>query len=123
MMLPYKLLFNIGSKAVGGFMQRRRDISAQKHTVALEEVRNGAVRAKRAGSLFLDLLLGAFILAPLGILAYASYFGDLAMYDRTKLFFDRLEDIPQLYLYLVFIVVGGNYGISVTNLLQGKKFK
>ena len=123
MMLPYKLLFNIGSKAVGSFMQRRRDISAQKHTVALEEVRNGAIRAKRAGSLFLDLLLGAFILAPLGILAYASYFGDLAMYDRTKLFFDRLEDIPQLYLYLVFIVVGGNYGISVTNLLQGKKFK
>ena len=122
-MIPYKLLFNIGSKAVGGFMQRRKDISAQKHTVALEEVRNGAIRAKRAGSLFLDLLLGAFILAPLGILAYASYFGDLAMYDRTKLFFDRLEDIPQLYLYLVFIVVGGNYGISVTNLLQGKKFK
>ena len=122
-MIPYKLLFNIGSKAVGGFMQRRRDISEQKHRVALEEVRNGAARAKRAGSLFLDLLLGAFILAPLGILAYASYFGDLAMYDRTKLFFDRLEDIPQLYLYLVFIVVGGNYGISVTNLLQGKKFK
>ena len=122
-MLPYKLLFNLGSKAVGGFMQRRRDISAQKHTVALEEVRNGAIRAKRAGSLFLDLLLGAFILAPLGILGYASYFGDLAMYDRTKLFFDRLEDIPNLYLYLVFIVVGGNYGISVTNLLQGKKFK
>ena len=122
-MIPYKLLFNIGSKAVGGFMQRRKDISAQKHTVALEEVRNGAIRAKRAGSLFLDLLLGAFILAPLGILAYASYFGDIAMYDRTKLFFDRSEDIPQLYLYLVFIVVGGNYGISVTNLLQGKKFK
>ena len=28
-MLPYKLLFNLGSKGVGGFMQRRRDISAQ----------------------------------------------------------------------------------------------
>ena len=122
-MIPYNILFKIGSKAVGGFMQRRRDISDQKHKIALEEVRNGAIRAKRAGSLFLDLLLGAFILAPLGILAYASYFGDLAMYDRTKLFFDRLEDIPQLYLYLVFIVVGGNYGISVTNLLSGKKFK
>ena len=122
-MIPYKLLFNIGSKAVGGFMQRRRDISAQKHTVALEDVRNGAIRAKRAGSLFLDLLLGGFILGPVGILAYASYFGDIGMYDRTKLFFDRLEDIPNLYLYLVFIVVGGNYGISVTNLLQGKKFK
>ena len=122
-MIPYKFLLNIGSKAVGGFMQRRRDISAQKHAVALEEVRNGAIRAKRAGSLILDLLLGAFILAPLGILAYASYFGDIGMYDRTKLFFDRLEVIPQLYLYLVFIVVGGNYGISVTNLLQGKKFK
>ena len=122
-MIGLNLLLNLGSKAVGGFMQRRRDISAQKHAVALEEVRNGAIRAKRAGSLILDLLLGAFILAPLGILAYASYFGDLDMYARTKLFFDRLEDIPNLYLYLVFIVVGGNYGISVTNLLQGKKFK
>jgi len=28
-----------------------------------------------------------------------------------------------VYLYLIFIVVGGNYGISVTNLLSGKKFK
>ena len=122
-MIGLNLLLNLGSKAVGGFMQRRRDMSAQRHKVALEEVRNGAIRAKRAGSLILDLLLGAFILAPLGILAYDSYFGDIGMYERTKLFFDRLEDIPQLYLYLVFIVVGGNYGISVTNLLQGKKFK
>ena len=122
-MIPYKFLLNIGSKAVGGFMQRRRELKEKRHTVALEEVRTGAIRAKRAGSLWLDLILGAFILAPLGILAYASYFGDLDMYARTKLFFDRLEDIPNLYLYLVFIVVGGNYGISVTNLLQGKKFK
>ena len=122
-MIPLNLLMNVGGKLVGGFFQRRKEIKAQKHAVALEEVRTGAIRAKRAGSLILDLVLGVFILAPLGILAYASYFGDLAMYDRTKLFFDRLEDIPNLYLYLVFIVVGGNYGISVTNLLAGKKFK
>ena len=38
-----------------------------------------------------------------------------------KLFFDRLEDIPNIYLYLVFIVVGGNYGISVTNLIKNTK--
>jgi len=37
------------------------------------------------------------------------------------LFFDRLEDIPNIYLYLVFIVVGGNYGISVTNLIKNTK--
>ena len=122
-MIPYKLLFNIGSKAVGGFMQRRKDISAQKHTVALEEVRNGAIRAKRAGSLFLDLLLGAFILAPLGILAYGTFWGDPAMLAKTKDYFELLKQIPEVYLYLIFIVVGGNYGISVTNLLSGKKFK
>ena len=28
-MLPYRLLFNIGSKAVGTFMQRRKEKSAQ----------------------------------------------------------------------------------------------
>ena len=122
-MIPYNILFKLGSKAVGTFMTRRKEKSDRAHAIAMQEMATGNERAKRNGSLFLDLILGAFILAPLGILAYASYFGDLSMYDRTKLFFDRLEDIPQLYLYLVFIVVGGNYGISVTNLLQGKKFK
>ena len=34
-------------------------------------------RAKRNGSLFLDLILGAFILAPLGILAYATTSGEI----------------------------------------------
>ena len=123
MMLPYKLLFNIGSKAVGGFLQRRRDISDQKHRIALEECRTGNERAKRNGSLFLDLILGAFILAPLGILAYGTFWGDPAMLAKTKDYFDLLKEIPEVYLYLIFIVVGGNYGISVTNLLSGKKFK
>ena len=122
-MIPYKLLFNIGSKAVGGFMQRRRDISDQKHKIALEECRTGNERAKRNGSLFLDLILGAFILAPLGILAYGTFWGDPAMLAKTKDHFDLLKEIPEVYLYLIFIVVGGNYGISVTNLLSGKKFK
>ena len=120
-MLPYNILFKLGSKAVGTFMTRRKQKSDRAHAIALQEMATGNERAKRNGSLFLDLLLGAFILAPLGILAYASYFGDIAMYDRTKLFFDRLEDIPQLYLYLVFIVVGGNYGISVTSLIKNTK--
>ena len=35
----------------------------------------------------------------------------------------QLKNIPETYLWLIFIVVGGNYGISVTNLLTGKKFK
>ena len=120
-MLPYNILFKLGSKAVGTFMERRRQKSARAHAIALQEMATGNERAKRNGSLFLDLILGAFILTPLAILAYASYFGDVDMYTRTKLFFDRLEDIPNIYLYLVFIVVGGNYGISVTSLLKNKK--
>ena len=120
-MLPYKLLFNIGSKAVGSFMGRRREKADRAHQVKLQEMATGNERAKRNGSLFLDLMLGAFILTPLAILAYASYFGDLEMYARTKLFFDRLERIPNIYLYLVFIVVGGNYGISVTSLIKNTK--
>ena len=122
-MIPYNILFKIGSKAVGGFMQRRRDISDQKHKIALEECRTGNERAKRNGSLYLDLILGAFILAPLGILAYGTFWGDPAMLAKTKDYFDLLKEIPEVYLYLIFIVVGGNYGISVTNLLSGKKFK
>ena len=37
----------------------------------MREMATGNERAKRNGSLILDLVLGAFILAPLGILAYA----------------------------------------------------
>ena len=122
-MLPYKLLFNIGSKAVGGFMKNRSEKKAMKHQVAMKEIETGAIRAKRNGSLILDLVLGAFILAPLGILAYGSYYGDAEILNRTDFYFARLKEIPEVYLYLVLIVVGGNYGISVANLLTGKKFK
>ena len=30
-MIPYRLLFNIGSKAAGTFMQRRKEKSDRKH--------------------------------------------------------------------------------------------
>ena len=122
-MLPYNLLFKIGSKAVGSFMTKRAEKSERKHQIALQEMQTGNERAKRNGSLFLDLLLGSFILAPLGILAYGTFWGDPAMLAKTKDYFELLKQIPEVYLYLIFIVVGGNYGISVTNLLSGKKFK
>ena len=122
-MLPYKLLFNIGSKAVGTYMERRKEKSSRKHAIALQEMATGNERAKRNGSLFLDLVLGSFILAPLGILGYATFWGDQAMLTKVDFYFEQLKRIPETYLWLIFIVVGGNYGISVTNLLTGKKFK
>jgi hypothetical protein len=122
-MIPYKLLFNIGSKAVGTYMQRRKEKSERKHAIALQEMATGNERAKRNGSLFLDLILGSFILAPLGILGYATFWGDQDMLAKVEFYFEQLKNIPETYLWLIFIVVGGNYGISVTNLLTGKKFK
>ncbi len=122
-MLPYKLLFNIGSKAVGTYMERRKEKSNRKHAIALQEMATGNERAKRNGSLFLDLVLGSFILAPLGILGYATFWGDQDMLTKVDFYFEQLKRIPETYLWLIFIVVGGNYGISVTNLLTGKKFK
>ncbi len=122
-MIPYRLLFNVGSKAFGTFMQRRQDKANKRHQIALQEMATGNERAKRNGSLFLDLVLGAFILAPLGILGYAIFFGDQTMLDKVEFYFEQLKKIPEAYLWLIFIVVGGNYGISVTNLLTKKKFK
>ena len=122
-MIPYKLLFNIGSKAVGTYMNRRKEKSERKHAIALQEMATGNERAKRNGSLFLDLILGSFILAPLGILGYATFWGDQDMLAKVEFYFEQLKNIPETYLWLIFIVVGGNYGISVTNLLTGKKVK
>lgn len=122
-MIPYKLLLNIGSKAVGTYMNRRKEKSERKHAIALQEMATGNERAKRNGSLFLDLVLGSFILAPLAILGYATFWGDQDMLAKVEFYFEQLKNIPETYLWLIFIVVGGNYGISVTNLLTGKKFK
>ena len=122
-MIPYRLLFNVGSKAFGTFMQRRQDKANKQHQIALQEMATGNERAKRNGSLILDLVLGVFILAPLGILGYSVFFGDQAMLDKVEFYFEQLKKIPEAYLWLIFIVVGGNYGISVTNLLTKKKFK
>jgi hypothetical protein len=47
----------------------------------------------------------------------------MQMLDKVEFYFKQLQNIPEVYLYLIFIVVGGNYGISVTNLLSNKKFK
>ena len=122
-MIPYRLLLNLGSKAVGTYMNRRKEKSERKHAIALQEMATGNERAKRNGSLFLDLILGSFILAPLGILGYATFWGDQDMLAKVEFYFEQLKNIPETYLWLIFIVVGGNYGISVTNLLTGKKFK
>ena len=103
-------------------MERRKEKSERKHAIALQEMETGNERAKRNGSLILDLVLGMFILAPLGILAYATFFGNIDMLAKVEFYFEQLKNIPEVYLYLIFIVVGGNYGISVTNLLSGKKF-
>ena len=122
-MIPYNILFKLGSKAVGTFMNRRAEKSDRKHQIALQEMATGNERVKRNGSLILDLVLGAFILAPLGILAYATFYGDMQMLEKVEFYFKQLQNIPEGYLYLIFIVVGGNYGISVTILLSNKKFK
>ena len=42
------------------------------------------------------------------------------MLKKVEFYFEQLKNIPEVYLYLIFIVVGGNYGISVTNLLSNK---
>ena len=49
-MIPYRLLFNIGSKAVGTFMQRRQEKSQRKHDIAMREMATGNERAKRNGN-------------------------------------------------------------------------
>ena len=86
-MLPYNLLFKIGSKAVGSFMTKRAEKSERKHQIALQEMQTGNERAKRNGSLILDLVLGAFILAPLGILAYATFYGDMDYVKKSRVLF------------------------------------
>ena len=54
-MIPYRLLFNIGSKAAGTFMQRRKEKSDRKHAIALAEMETEEFMVE--GLLFLQTLL------------------------------------------------------------------
>ena len=46
-MIPYNILFKLGSKAVGTFMERRKQKSDKAHAIALQEMVTGNERAKR----------------------------------------------------------------------------
>ena len=61
-MLPYKLLFNIGSKAVGTFMERRAQKSQRKHDIAMREMTGNETKEMTR---VLDLVLGAFYIQHL----------------------------------------------------------
>ena len=37
-MIPYNILFKLGSKAVGSFMTRRKEKSDRAHAIALQEM-------------------------------------------------------------------------------------
>ena len=50
-MIPYNILFKLGSRAVGTYMNRRSEKSERKHQIALQEMQTGNERAKRNGSL------------------------------------------------------------------------
>jgi len=49
-MIPYNILFKLGSKAVGTFMNRRKEKSDRAHAIDMIEMATGKERAKRNGS-------------------------------------------------------------------------
>ena len=40
-MIPYNILFKLGSKAVGTFMNRRKEKSDRAHAIAMQEMATG----------------------------------------------------------------------------------
>ena len=105
--------------------KKLESLAEMKH---MERMANGQIEYKKAVMAnnqqgWKDEFVLVIVSLPLLVLGYAVFFGDQTMLDKVEFYFEQLKKIPEAYLWLIFIVVGGNYGISVTNLLTKKKFK
>ena len=84
-------------------MERRKEKSQRKHDIAMREMATGNERAKEW------LINTRFSIRCVYIstfrYAYAAFYGDMVTLQKVEFYFDKLKEIPEVYLYLIFIVV------------------
>lgn len=120
-MLPWNLIIGGLSSGFKVWSNRRREMSQMKHEISKQELMNGSIRAKRKWSLILDLFIGVIVLAPFTLILVTPFFPDnLLLVNATDYINNGIKNLPAEYWYLVYGVVFGNFGISLSNVLGNK---
>ena len=119
--MPWSLLLNVGSKMYGNWSKRSAEKSALKHEIAKEEMKGGHIRAKRKWSLIADIFIATLVLAPYGIILIAPFVEYPILTNASDYINNGINQIPNQLWILMYMVVGGNFGVSVSNIIQNKK--
>ena len=81
-MLPYRLLFNIGSKAVGALCKEERK-SQRKHDIAMKMATNERAKEWLINTRF---SIRCVYISTFKCLAYATFYGDMAMLQKVGIY-------------------------------------
>lgn len=119
--MPWSLLLNLGSKAYGEWSKRKAEKKVLEHNVALKEIETGNTRAKRNWSLIADLFIASLILAPYAIILIAPFTNNAILVNASDYINNGINEIPNQLWILMYMVVGGNFGVSVSNIIAHKK--
>ena len=119
--MPWTLLLNLSSKAYGEWSKRKAEKKVLEHNVALKEIETGNTRAKRNWSLIADLFIASLILAPYAIILIAPFTNNAILVNASDYINNGINEIPNQLWILMYMVVGGNFGVSVSNIITNKK--
>ena len=120
-MIPYNLIFSGLKTGINIWKQRSAEKAAMKHKIQMEELQTGNIRAKRKWSLILDLFLGSIVLAPFVILLIAPFTHTEFLSMASDYINNGLSKLPAELWYLMYIVIGGNFGVSLSHVFGNKQ--
>ena len=119
--MPWNLLLNIGGKVFGEWNKNRKEKAILKHEIAKEEMKSGNTRAKRNWSLLADIIIALIVLAPYCIILIAPFTEQPILVNASDYINNGINEIPNQLWILMYMVVGGNFGVSVSNIITNKK--
>ena len=119
--MPWNLLLNIGGKVFGEWNKNRKEKAILKHEIVKEEMKAGNTRAKRNWSLLADIIIALIVLAPYCIILIAPFTNEPILTNASDYINFGINEIPNQLWILMYMVVGGNFGVSVSNIISNKK--
>ena len=119
--MPWNLLLKVGGNVYSKWSQNRAEKSAMKHNVAMEEMKSGHTRAKRKWSLVADIIIALIVLAPYVIILVSPFTHNALLVNASEYINNGINQIPNQLWILMYMVVGGNFGVSVSNIISNKK--
>ena len=119
--MPWNLILGFGTNALKLWSNRRKEKQIIAHEIAKEEMRSGNTRAKRSWSLVCDIIIALIVLAPYVIILIAPFAKMPILVNASDYINNGINEIPNQLWILMYMVVGGNFGVSVSNIITNKK--